>query len=80
MKEEKLALADLYQNISSTYFCLGKYKEAITYIENALDLQLKLLPYDHPTIASSYGNLGIAHFTLGQYNKAIDTYLRQIKI
>jgi len=45
----------------------GKYTEAITIYE---DYQ-KLLPSNHPDLATSYNNIGSVYDNMGDYSKAL---------
>jgi tetratricopeptide (TPR) repeat protein len=49
----------------------GDHKEAAALLEEALAMQRRLLPEDHPDIATSLNNLANCHESQGEYGKAV---------
>jgi len=58
-------------NLGAEYLKAGKYKEAITHLEAALDIK--------PAYAEAYNNLGLAYKERGLYDHAIKSFARAIK-
>ena len=52
---------DFAHRASILYLEVGNYKEALRYIQKALNIQEKSLPSDHPNLATLYGNLAIIY-------------------
>ncbi|CAF3845249.1 unnamed protein product [Rotaria sp. Silwood1] len=58
----------------------GKYKEAASYYEQALEIDRQTLPEDHPSLANTYNNIGAVYNDIGDYSKALEFYDKTIKI
>jgi tetratricopeptide (TPR) repeat protein len=68
-------------NIASVIMKLGRYKEAIIYLE--LDLQIKQKIHsntNHPDIAVKYHNLAAAQYRIHQYEEALINYEKCLQI
>ena len=61
-------------NKTATIFgtILIKYGKALEFFQNCLDIQLKSLPSNHPSIAASYGNIGSVYDSKGEYDQALE--------
>jgi superkiller protein 3 len=64
--------ARVYNNLGYTYFCLGKYSEAIAIYNKAIAI--------NPKYAEAYDNLGVACMNLNKHEEAINAYKRAIEI
>jgi tetratricopeptide (TPR) repeat protein len=49
----------------------GDYEKAIEYYENALEMWAKILPSNHPLIATSFNNIGLVYKNMGHYSEAL---------
>ncbi|CAF0728633.1 unnamed protein product [Adineta steineri] len=58
----------------------GDYKKAIWYYEQALEIQEKTLPSNHPSLATSYNNIGLVYNNMGEYSKALSYYEKALEI
>jgi tetratricopeptide (TPR) repeat protein len=58
----------------------GKYTEAITYFEKALEIKQKTLPANDPSLATSYNNIGEVYRNMGEYSKALSYYEKALEI
>jgi tetratricopeptide (TPR) repeat protein len=68
-------------NIASVIMKLGRYKEALIYLE--LDLQIKQKIHsntNHPDIAVKYHNLAAAQYRIHQYEEALTNYEKCLQI
>ena len=45
-----------------------------SYLENHLEICLKVLPLNHPELATSYFNIGLVHEKMCEYSKACSFY------
>jgi tetratricopeptide (TPR) repeat protein len=70
----------IYGHIGWANYNLGKYKEAITYYEKALEIQQQSLPPNHPSLAMSYNNIGNVYHNMGEYSKALSSYEKALEI
>ena len=66
-----VAFAHLLKSASSTLIDAGDFPRALDYSERALDILRRLLPPEHPAIASSLYSVGLANQQLG-YHEAAD--------
>jgi CHAT domain-containing protein/tetratricopeptide (TPR) repeat protein len=69
-----------YNKIGDQYRQKGKFDEAFTYSNQALETGLKYLGAQHPEIASSYSNLGHVYFYRAQYDQALKSYQQALQI
>jgi tetratricopeptide (TPR) repeat protein len=60
------------------YRSLGKYKKAIDFHQQSIEIKREIRDYHGEGI--SLGNLGIAYAALGEYQKATDSYQQSLKI
>ena len=52
----------------------GKYEEAITFYENLLEINKKIISPNHFDLASSYNNIGLVYEKMDEYSKALSFY------
>ncbi|KAI8497244.1 hypothetical protein Bbelb_251930 [Branchiostoma belcheri] len=74
----KLEIAVTLQILGKVFHCMGDYRKAISYIEQALQLYTSIFGQNtaHPDIAYSLSMLGATCDGLGDYRKAI-SYMEQ---
>ena len=65
---------------SSLSYDLGKYHEALTLSEKALDVLNNISEEENADIAICYNNLGSVYDSLGEYNLALDFYNNALEI
>ncbi|CAF1185774.1 unnamed protein product [Adineta steineri] len=58
----------------------GDYEKAIWYYEKDLEIKQKLLPSNHPYLASLYNNIGVAYIKKGDCSKALSFYEKALEI
>jgi tetratricopeptide (TPR) repeat protein len=58
----------------------GKYTEAFSYYEKALEIYQKTLPANHPNLATSYSNIGFVYYNMENYSKALSYYEKTLEI
>jgi tetratricopeptide (TPR) repeat protein len=73
---DPLALARLLNNRALVLTSAGRYAEAEVDVRRALDLRERLLPPDHPDIATTRTNLGVVLDDLGRIDEALAIYDR----
>jgi tetratricopeptide (TPR) repeat protein len=71
---------DIYEQLGMGKYNQGKFEEAITSYEKALEIRQKTLPPNHPDLASSYNNIGLVYEKMEKYSKAISYYEKAIQI
>ncbi|CAF4303496.1 unnamed protein product [Rotaria sp. Silwood2] len=68
-------LRDTFNNIGEIYLSNGHSYEARINLEKALEIRLKSLPTDHPTLSASYSNLDCAYDRMATtYNNMAECY------
>ena len=67
-------------DIASLLDDLAYYPESLYYYMKVLAIQEKVLPENHPDIATSYNNVGCAYDDLGEHKKALDYYSKALAI
>ena len=72
--------ASIYHQLGVVKDELGEYSEAIKYYEKCLQINRKILPSNHPDLASSYNNIGVACRNTGDYSKALSYYEAALSI
>ena len=61
------SLGDLYEHF-------GEYNKALEFYKQCLDIKLKTLGNQHPSVATSYTNIGNIWCLKGEYDKALEFY------
>ncbi len=69
--QDRLLLAHLNNDLSSTYHCLGQSGQALGYAQTALMLRREALGEKHPDTATALGNVGADYFAMGQLQQAL---------
>ena len=59
---------------------LGDYLEATRYYEMSWEICRRILPSNHPILATSLDNIGRVYFRLGDYEKALFSHQRALQI
>ncbi len=83
MANPATAYSDLVKtnnNLSNTYFSLGKYPEAKEWYTKTLALQKKQLGSNHIDVATTYHNLGKSELMLGHFDQALKLNHNSLKI
>ncbi|CAF1474301.1 unnamed protein product [Rotaria sordida] len=58
----------------------GQYDVAIDFYEKSLAICEKILPPNHPSLATSYNSIGLVYDNMGDYSKALEFYEKALKI
>ena len=64
--------------IASVLDELAYYSESLCYCMKVLAIREKVLPENHPDVATSYNNVGGAYGELGDHKKQLEYYLRAL--
>jgi tetratricopeptide (TPR) repeat protein len=70
----------LFYHLGWANLCLGKYHEAIGFLEKALQIGQKTHPATHPNLATCYNNIGGVCTSMGEYSKALSYYEKVVEI
>lgn len=73
-------IANSLNNISGIYSEHGKFDDAITYLQKALDIHIVCYGEQHFSVATDYNNLGVIYSSLSQYNKALEMIRKALTI
>jgi CHAT domain-containing protein/Tfp pilus assembly protein PilF len=71
-KKSDYKKASTYEKLSHIYFLKGDYSKAIFYINQALEIDVKVFGDKHPQVAQSYFNLSNILFSQGLFEKALE--------
>ena len=63
--------ASIYNQLGIAKENQGRYKEAITFYEIAVELYKKNLPSNNINLAASYNNISMLYYNMGEYSKAL---------
>ncbi|CAF1311828.1 unnamed protein product [Adineta steineri] len=69
-----------YNQLGSVKHDQGDYGKAIWYHEQGLEIKQKVLPVNHPKLATSYNNIGLVYNNMGEYSKALTFYKQGLEI
>ncbi|CAF0770711.1 unnamed protein product [Adineta steineri] len=58
----------------------GDYEKAVWYHEKALEIDQKILPSNHPSLASSLNNIGNVYDRIGEYSKSLSSHEKALEI
>ena len=85
-----LYVAGMHMNIGGSLANMGKPEEALVHMQNGLEIKLKLLGSEHPSIdcssdccvcvATSYRSLGSCYFDQGQLERALEYFQKDLEI
>ena len=64
-------VGDMLGRIGCAFRELGRHNEALRMMEGALDFRRRILPNDHPHIATSMSNLAAVYGRLGRHEEAL---------
>jgi tetratricopeptide (TPR) repeat protein len=67
-------------NLASTYSSFGRHDEALELLQETLAFRQRVLPENHPDIASSMGNLASTYSALGKTMKALSFFKEALAI
>ena len=59
---------------------MGEYSKALTFYQQALKMEKKSLPNNHPSLATSCNNIGTTYNSMGEYSKALTFYQQALEI
>ena len=82
---ELLPMTRLYQSrlLSQSGYLfgsLGNYHRQLAFFQKALAIREKILPPNHPDLATSYNNVGYAFGKLGDHQKQLEFYQKALDI
>ncbi|CAF3830391.1 unnamed protein product [Rotaria sp. Silwood1] len=72
--------AEYNHQLGWVYDNMGEYSQALLYYQKALNINEKILPPNHPHLATSYLNIGNVNSNMGEYLKALSSYERSLEI
>jgi Tfp pilus assembly protein PilF len=58
----------------------GEYEEAITFYEKLIEIEEKVFPLRHASLANAYDNIGIVYQKIGEYSKALLSHEKALEI
>jgi len=70
----------LYFGLGYTHYFLGEYDKAISFYEKTLEIQERLLPFNHTDLANSYSNIGLVLYKMGEYDKSLSNLEKALRI
>lgn len=73
-------MAAFYDEYALLYDNMGKYSEALSMFEKALEIKQKTLKREHPDIVQSYGSIGLIYYELSEYDKALNYLYEALEI
>jgi tetratricopeptide (TPR) repeat protein len=76
--ERKKAI--LYKHVGYIKSQKGDYEKALHYYSKGLALEQKILPPNHPSLATSYNNIGGVCYHMKEYSKALIFYQKDLEI
>ncbi|MBF0551927.1 MAG: tetratricopeptide repeat protein, partial [Deltaproteobacteria bacterium] len=80
IKEKDENVSALLNNLARAWYDLGDARKAVTYLEQALEIDLKVFGESHPNVAIKYGGLGMTWEALGDARKAVGYYEQGLEI
>ena len=72
--------ASYYNHLGYIKNGLGDYCMAIVYYEKAREMKEKILPENHPSLATSYNNIAGVYYHMGEYSRALSLYEKALQI
>ena len=80
LKNEDEISVGYVSDIASLLDDLAYYPESLYYYMKVLKIRKKVLPENHPDIATSYNDMGLAYGALGEYKKELECCLKALAI
>ena len=80
LKNEDEISVGYVSDIADILYDLAYYSESLCYYMKVLAIQEKVLPENHPDIATSYNGMGLAYGALGEYKKEFEYLLKALAI
>jgi len=77
---ERLLLANCFDGLELSNRELGNYEKSLEFAIKANDIYEKILPPDHPNLATSYDNLSLIYRDMRNHLKALEFQLKAIEI
>jgi len=71
--DDDINLAVKYHNLAGAQFRINKYAEALENYKKCLEIELKIHPSNHPTVAITYYNMATTLEGLGKLEEAVET-------
>ena len=69
-----------YNNMGSVFQSQGKYEEALKIYCKSLDIKIKALGEEHPSVADKYKNIGALFKSQGRYEEVLEMYCKSEEI
>ena len=69
-EDDKLKMANTYNNIGRVYYKIGKYDKALDFYNKALGISRE----ECPVVAMCYNNIGLVHYGRGEYDRALEFF------
>lgn len=79
-KQDLEIIATDYSNLGLAHYYIGEYMQAIEFMLEGLQIDLKTIGDKHPNVARTYTNLGNIFLDAGGYDVAINFYNKSIEI
>lgn len=73
-------LAIVYHGMGSVYCDLGQYQAALTFCHKALEIELRILPRDHPSLVDTYNELSRVNIELNKWREAFENCEESLRI
>jgi tetratricopeptide (TPR) repeat protein len=73
-------LATIYHGMGSAHYFLQQFQQALEFHQKALEIELRVLPRDHPTLVDSYNDLGNVHAKLNHWTQALENLEESLRI
>ena len=77
---DKVEKAHYYNQLGYIKDHQGDYNKAIWYYKQGLEIYQKMLPPNHPSLATSYNNIGGVYKSMGEYSEALSFYEESLDI
>ncbi|CAF0733485.1 unnamed protein product [Rotaria sordida] len=72
--------SEYYFQLARVYEDMGENSKALKYYEKDLEFEQKILPPNHPNLATTYNQIGLVYDNMGEYSKALSSYERSLEI
>ena len=69
-----------FWRMGSCFYKEGRYSTALEHHQEALDIRNKVLPPDHPDVASSLNSIGVCLGSQGNYKEALEHHRKALAI